>query len=87
VRWLPYTSTTFGRGLAPSVLVRYIILGSATSQQTLLTPHEVECRSHRCPQPSLRAAAHHLIRLHDLRVVPSGLNEINLASLRAEREA
>jgi len=29
VRWLPYTSTTFGRGLAPSVLVRYIILGSA----------------------------------------------------------
>jgi hypothetical protein len=25
VRWLPYTSTTFGRGLAPSVLVRYII--------------------------------------------------------------
>jgi hypothetical protein len=27
------------------------------------------------PQPSLRAAAHHLIRLHDLRAVPSGVNE------------
>ena len=33
------------------------------------------CRPPSNPQPSWRAVAHHLIRLRDLRVVPSALNE------------
>jgi len=33
------------------------------------------CRPPSNPQPNWRAAAHHLIRPHDLRVLPSGLNE------------
>ena len=33
------------------------------------------CRPPSNPQPSWRAAAHHLIRLNDLLVVPSALNE------------
>jgi hypothetical protein len=36
------------------------------------------CRPPSNPQPSWRAAAHHLIRLNDLRLVPSGSNEPQL---------
>jgi hypothetical protein len=42
------------------------------------------CRPPSNPQPSLRAVVHHLIRLHDLRVVISGPNAPQFAAFSRE---